>query len=87
MELLLAQSGLHSLFQPIISLSERRILGYEALSRGPSNSPLHSPVALFAVARQAGRLSELEIACRHSACRRRKHICTDEVDIVEAPVA
>ncbi|MGF6207321.1 bifunctional diguanylate cyclase/phosphodiesterase [Pseudomonas frederiksbergensis] len=67
---ILAQSGLHSLFQPIISLSERRIVGYEALSRGPSNSPLHSPIALFAVARQAGRLSELEIACRQSACRR-----------------
>ncbi|WP_338585445.1 bifunctional diguanylate cyclase/phosphodiesterase [Pseudomonas sp. MAG733B] len=67
---ILTQGGLHSLFQPIISLSERRILGYEALSRGPSNSPLHSPIALFAVARQAGRLSELEIACRQSACRR-----------------
>lgn len=67
---ILAQSGLHSLFQPIISLSQRRILGYEALSRGPSNSSLHSPVALFAVARQAGRLSELEFACRHSACKR-----------------
>ena len=66
---ILAQRGLHSLFQPIISLSERRILGYEALSRGPSNSPLHSPIALFAVARQAGRLSELEMACRYSACR------------------
>ena len=67
---ILTQSGLHSLFQPIISLSERQIIGYEALSRGPSNSPLHSPIALFAVARQAGRLSELEIACRQSACRR-----------------
>lgn len=67
---ILAQSGLHSLFQPIICLSERRILGYEALSRGPSNSPLHSPINLFAIARQAGRLSELEIACRESACRR-----------------
>ncbi|WP_426191055.1 bifunctional diguanylate cyclase/phosphodiesterase [Pseudomonas sp. NFXW11] len=67
---ILAQSGLHSLFQPIICLSQRRILGYEALSRGPSNSPLHSPMALFAVARQAGRLSELEIACRQSACKR-----------------
>lgn len=67
---ILAQSGLHSLFQPIISLSERRIVGYEALSRGPSNSPLHSPIALFAVARQGGRLNELEIACRESACRR-----------------
>lgn len=70
MSSILTQSGLHSLFQPIICLSERRILGYEALTRGPSNSPLHSPIALFAVARQARRLSELEIACRQSACRR-----------------
>lgn len=67
---ILTQGGLHSLFQPIVCLSERRILGYEALSRGPSNSPLHSPINLFAVARHAGRLTELEIACRESACRR-----------------
>ena len=66
---ILAQGGLHSLFQPIVSLSEGRILGYEALSRGPSNSPLHSPINLFAAARLAGRLSELEMACRESACR------------------
>ncbi|MGH8466744.1 MAG: diguanylate phosphodiesterase, partial [Pseudomonas sp.] len=59
---ILAQGGLHSLFQPIVCLSERRVLGYEALSRGPSNSPLHSPINLFAVARQAGRLTELEVA-------------------------
>jgi diguanylate cyclase (GGDEF)-like protein len=67
---ILAQGDLHSLFQPIVSLSDRRILGYEALTRGPSNSSLHSPISLFAVARQAGRLSELELACRESACRR-----------------
>jgi len=67
---ILAQGNLHTLFQPIVSLSERRILGYEALSRGPSNSALHSPINLFTVARQAGRLSELEIACRDTACRR-----------------
>lgn len=67
---ILTQHSVHSLFQPIVCLSERRILGYEALSRGPSNSPLHSPINLFAVARHAGRLTELEIACRESACRR-----------------
>ena len=67
---ILAQGSLHSLFQPIVSLSQRQILGYEALSRGPSNSPLHSPINLFAVARQAGRLNELELACRETACRR-----------------
>ncbi|MDD1969007.1 EAL and GGDEF domain-containing protein [Pseudomonas putida] len=67
---ILTHRDLSSLFQPIVSLSDRRILGYEALTRGPSNSALHSPVSLFAVARQAGRLSELEMLCRESACRR-----------------
>lgn len=67
---ILARGDLHSLFQPIVSLSEHRILGYEALTRGPSNSALHSPLNLFAIARQAGRLSELELSCRDSACRR-----------------
>ncbi|MEO4047728.1 bifunctional diguanylate cyclase/phosphodiesterase [Pseudomonas sp. CAU 1711] len=70
LQAILAHGDLHSLFQPILSLSERRILGYEALTRGPSNSPLHAPIALFSVARNAGRLSELELAARKSACRR-----------------
>ena len=67
--LILAQGDLHSLFQPIVCLSERRILGYEALSRGPSNSPLHSPLTLFAAARHAGRLSDLEQLARRTACQ------------------
>lgn len=67
---ILANGDLHSLFQPILSLSEGRILGYEALTRGPSNSPLHAPTSLFGVARSNGRLSELELACRANACRR-----------------
>lgn len=67
---ILAHGDITTLFQPIVSLSERRILGYEALSRGPSNSPLHSPINLLATARQAGRLNELEMTCRQSACRR-----------------
>lgn len=67
---ILAHGGITSLFQPIVSLSERRIVGYEALTRGPSNSSLHSPINLLAAARYAGRLNELEMACRDSACRR-----------------
>jgi len=70
LSVILAQRSIHSLFQPIVCLSERRVFGHEALSRGPSNSPLHSPLNLFAIARQAGRLTELEAACRESACRR-----------------
>lgn len=40
---ILAQGSLHSLFQPIISLCERRILGYEALSRGPPTARCTRP--------------------------------------------
>ncbi|PYB72893.1 diguanylate phosphodiesterase [Pseudomonas sp. LB-090624] len=67
---ILAQRSIHSLFQPIMCLSEQRVFGHEALSRGPSNSPLHAPLNLFTIARQAGRLTELEASCRESACRR-----------------
>lgn len=67
---ILAHGDLHCLFQPILSLSERRLVGYEALTRGPSNSPLHSPLTLFSTARHAGRLSELDVLCRRTACRR-----------------
>lgn len=67
---ILAQRNIHSLFQPIMCLSEQRVFGHEALSRGPSNSPLHAPLNLFTIARQAGRLTELEATCRESACRR-----------------
>ena len=67
---ILAHGDLHCLFQPILSLSERRLVGYEALTRGPSNSPLHSPLTLFSTARHAGRLSELDVLCRRKACQR-----------------
>jgi len=65
------QQGLIStLFQPIVSSLEQRIIGYEALSRGPSDSPLHSPLTLFATARHCGLLSELEHLCRSTAISR-----------------
>jgi EAL domain-containing protein (putative c-di-GMP-specific phosphodiesterase class I) len=67
---ILTHSSITSLFQPIVSLAERVILGYEALTRGPSNTSLHSPINLLAAARHAGRLNELEMTCRESACRR-----------------
>mgnify|MGYP003344753134 CR=1 FL=1 len=34
---ILAHGDITSLFQPIVSLSQRRVLGYEALTRGPIN--------------------------------------------------
>lgn len=51
-------------FQPIVDLAAGKIIGYEALIRGPSDTPLHSPGLLFQTAMQVHRLVELEILCR-----------------------
>lgn len=77
LDLILARGTLSTLFQPILSLSERCVHGYEALSRGPSNSPLHAPMPLFGAARHAGRLSELEALCRKNACQRFRELGLD----------
>lgn len=64
---ILRDGAVTTLFQPVVSAVEHRIVGYEALSRGPSNSPLHSPLMLFAAARRCGMLTEMELLCRRTA--------------------
>ncbi len=52
-------------FQPIVTLDDGAVVGYEALCRGPSRREL--PRSLFAQARMAGRLGELDAKCRNAA--------------------
>ncbi|HUW50694.1 MAG TPA: phosphodiesterase [Sulfuricella sp.] len=51
------------LFQPIVDLKNSRIVGYEGLIRGPSDSPLHSPHKLLKLARQSGMAYDIEKLC------------------------
>ena len=55
-------------FQPILALHSQRILGYEALIRGPETSQLRTPDQLFSVARSSKQLAALEFACRAVSC-------------------
>ena len=55
-------------FQPIMALENPRIIGYEALIRGPEDSPLRYPEKLFEVARESRLLASLEFACREVSC-------------------
>ena len=64
----LRNGALTSVFQPIVELDTGRVVAYEALARGPEG-PLHSPDVLFAAARAAGCLAELDQACRTAALR------------------
>lgn len=49
--------------QPIVSLSQGAVVGYEALSRGPAQSPVHRADLLFSTAVNMGLTQELELAC------------------------
>lgn len=62
-ERVLRERGLRVEFQPVIDLRLRAIHAYEALIRGPHGSSLERPDALFAAARQADLLAELDRLC------------------------
>ncbi|MBE2317791.1 EAL domain-containing protein [Solirubrobacter sp. CPCC 204708] len=64
------EAGLvRSVYQPIVDLDTREVVGYEALARGPVGSPLERPDLLFEAARACGLVEELEWACRAAALR------------------
>jgi len=54
---ILQHARVSALYQPIVDIKRQAIFGYESLIRGPSDSPLHSPVMLFDAARREGRLT------------------------------
>jgi EAL domain-containing protein (putative c-di-GMP-specific phosphodiesterase class I)/GGDEF domain-containing protein len=59
-----------TVFQPIISLRDGSLYGYEALSRGPQNSEMHTPNMLFECAALYGKSWELDSLCRAKAIER-----------------
>ncbi len=61
---ILKNRSLEPVFQPIIDLNSGTLIGYEGLIRGPANSDLHSPLALFQVARDNDLTSQIEKLCR-----------------------
>lgn len=72
---LLQTQALDAVFQPIVSLADGAIIGYEGLIRGPAGHALESPGALFETAAAGGLLAELEAACRRTMTTRFVHRC------------
>ena len=65
----LQEQRIVTLFQPILDARTRRMHGCEALSRGPSDSWLHSPLNLLEAAGHAGVRLDLEFRCIELALR------------------
>ncbi|HEX8392776.1 MAG TPA: EAL domain-containing protein [Longimicrobium sp.] len=50
-------------YQPIVRAADLGVMAYEALARGPADSPLHPARTLFATASGLGELPALERVC------------------------
>jgi EAL domain-containing protein (putative c-di-GMP-specific phosphodiesterase class I) len=64
----MADGLLTCVYHPIVNLNDFEAIGFELLSRGPRDSELHRPDALFDIARSEGRVTELDRLCRRTAC-------------------
>ncbi|MBW7572186.1 GGDEF domain-containing protein [Caproiciproducens faecalis] len=56
-----------AVFQPIVSLRDGSVMGYEALSRITCESAIANPEDLFRFAGESSRLWDLELLCRTTA--------------------
>ena len=59
--------ALTTVFQPIVRLASGDHLGYEALTRLVTESPLRNPETLFGYATRKHQIPELEIACMRTS--------------------
>ncbi len=69
---ILSKKSIRTLFQPIVQIPGRKILGYEALSRGPEGSYLETAENLFGFTERAGMLGEIELLCVERALKNAK---------------
>ena len=69
---------IETLFQPIINLKSRDVLGYEALSKGTLESTFNSPETLFNWAERLRLDLHLDIMCRKKAFERAKSIIKEK---------
>jgi EAL domain-containing protein (putative c-di-GMP-specific phosphodiesterase class I) len=63
----LLEDKLATVFQPIVDLRDRSVLGLEALTRGPEGTFLHAPLRLFELAAESDLAFELDRECRRRA--------------------
>ena len=60
---ILRDGSIRTLFQPVVRMPGREVIGYEALSRGPEGCYLETADNLFGFTERAGMLGEVELLC------------------------
>jgi EAL domain-containing protein (putative c-di-GMP-specific phosphodiesterase class I) len=84
---IVSQKEIFLLAQPIIDVATKEIRAWEMLTRGPAGTMLENPLTLFSVARQTGKLYELEMVVFEKALNQIASIgCKDDVFINFTPL-
>jgi len=65
-----------TLFQPIVNLRTRELVGFEALSRGPAGTELENPEVMFELARDFDLVWELEALCIENVMPWLQDVCS-----------
>lgn len=74
---MIAQRKIETVYQPIVTLKGRGVVGYEALSRADAQDAARLGVHLFVAASRAELDGELDQACRSLSIRRRPTLSAD----------
>jgi EAL domain-containing protein (putative c-di-GMP-specific phosphodiesterase class I) len=62
-----------TIFQPIADIKNGRVLGYEALSRGPKGTDFYMPIPLISQAKSYNRMEELDaVLCENTLMNAKK---------------
>ena len=75
----LAGDDLEALFQPIVDVRRKGVVGYHAAARGPFYSPLRLPDVLADVARRSPLLGTFGVAARQAAVARANGLMPEEL--------
>ena len=75
---IIIEENIQTVFQPIVNIKTLEIVGYEALTRGPSGSEYETPLMLFALAKETGLLFELDRLCRKKALQSARTMPVDK---------
>lgn len=75
---IIIEKNIRTVYQPVVDLESLEIIGYEALSRGPTATEFTNPLLLFILANEFGLSFELDTLCRQKAFTSIRDMGTDK---------
>lgn len=75
---IIRRRAIYTVYQPVVDLRTDKVIGYEALSRGPEGE-FERPDKLFKVAYEADLVWRLERLCREQAFKGSRRISKDQI--------